>query len=251
MKFLNSIHSEWIKTRRTAASWLCLIGGFFIPTIQTIVYLHEGISLNDSTLGAWQSHFLQSWEIMAPFLLPMGIILAASLITQLEFKNNTWKQLMTTPQGLTQIFFAKFTVILLMTFKFFLFFNIGILISGILPTLILDGKLPEDPLPVKIFLKQNGLMFITCLPILAVQYLISLQFKNFMVPIGFGLLMLIGTLILIGNQWQHSYISPYSYCFLKFMPIPITYNLYSYALIYFGVIMGLSYYLFLKKKEKG
>jgi len=249
MRFLNSVHSEWIKTRRTAASWLCLLGGFFIPIIQTIIYLHEGITLDDTSLGAWQSHFLQSWEIMAPFLLPMGIILAASLITQLEFKNNTWKQLMTTPQGLTQIFFAKFTVILLMTLKFFLFFNIGILVSGILPSLVFDGKFPDESIPVKIFLKHNGWIFITCLPILAVQYLISLQSKNFMVPIGFGMLILIGTLM--GNQWEHIYISPYSYCFLKIMPIPITFNLYSYALVYFGILMCLSYYLFLNKKEKG
>jgi hypothetical protein len=249
MKFIRSIQSELIKTRRSSASWLALLGGFFIPVIFTIVSLHEGKTLDQEPLGAWQNHFMTLWRSMASFLLPMGIILASSLITQMEYKNNTWKQLITTPQSLTQIFFSKFAVILIMTFKFFLFFNIGILLSGIIPSLIIDGGFPKASFPINIFLSQNGLIFITCLPILAIQYLISIQIKNYMAPIGMGLLMLIGTLI--GAPWKHIYISPYSYCFLKITPFPITFNLYVYALIYFSVIMALSYYLFINKKEKG
>lgn len=249
MKFINSIQSEWIKTKRSSASWLCLFGGFFIPTIYTFASLYNGQSLDQNPIGAWQNHFMKLWQIMSAFLLPMGVILASSLITQLEFKNNTWKQLITTPQSLTQIYFSKFTVIILMTLKFFLFFNIGILLSGIIPSLIIDHQFPQAKLPVDIFLKQNGLFFITVLPILAIQYLLSLQFRNFMVPVGIGMLFLVGSLI--GGQWQHIYISPYSYCFLKVFPMPINFDLYSYALVYFVLLMTLSYYLFIRKKEKG
>jgi hypothetical protein len=128
MNFIYSIQSEWIKTKRSSASWLCIFGGFFIPTIYTIASLFNRETLDQNPLGAWQAHFMQLWQIMSAFLLPMGIILASSLITQMEYKNNTWKQLMTTPQSLTQIYFAKFSVILLITLKFFLFFNIGILL---------------------------------------------------------------------------------------------------------------------------
>jgi hypothetical protein len=183
----------------------------------------------------------------------MGVILASSLITQMEFKNNTWKQLHTTPQSYTTIFFAKFSVIVLMTLKFFLFFNIGILLSAYIPSLIIDHKLPEQGLPVLFFLKENALFLITVLPILAIQYLISLQFKNFLVPIGLGLLFLIGTMIGIGSQWGYIAFSPYSFCFLKIVPFEIINpeNLYLYATINFMVIMVISYYLYIKKKEKG
>ena len=80
-------------------------------------------------------------------------------IISLEYKNNTWKQLMTTPQSLTQIYFSKFAVILLMTGKFFLFFNIGILLSAIIPSLIIDHHLPQADFPIDLFIKQNGLFF--------------------------------------------------------------------------------------------
>lgn len=249
MQFIYSLQSEWIKTRRSAASWLAIIGGFFIPTIMTFATLYSKATLNRIGIGAWQEHFMNCWQSMAVFLLPMGIVLASSLITQMEFKNNTWKQLHTTPQSFTQIFFAKFTVILLMTVKFFIYFNIGIILSGIIPCLILDGEMPNTSIPVAIFLKQNGLFLITVLPILAIQYLISLQFKNFLVPIGIGMLFLIGSTI--GMRWEHIYVSPYSYSVLKVVPFPIKFDLYTYAIIYFLVIMIISYYLYLNKKEKG
>ena len=131
MEFIHSLQSEWLKTRRSAASWLCLIGGFFIPTIYFIGFLRHQESFNTGKPDIWEHYFTQLWSNTAGFLMPIGIILASSLITQIEYKNNTWKQLHTTPQSFTTVFFSKFTVILLMTAKFFIFFNIGILISAI------------------------------------------------------------------------------------------------------------------------
>ncbi len=249
MKFIYSLQSEWIKTKRSAASWLCLIGGFFIPTIQFFITMHTGETINTLGPGGWQDYFMTNWEIMGAFLLPMGVVLASSLITQMEYKNNTWKQLHTTPQSYTQMFFSKFSVIILMTLKFFLFFNIGIIISGLLPCLLLDAKLPTNSIPYSIFLKQNGLIFITVLPIIAIQYFISLQFKNFLVPIGIGILLLIGTMI--GIQWKHIYISPYSLSTLKVLPFPLQFNLYTAAFIHFVLIMSVSFYFYINKREKG
>lgn len=248
MNFIYSLQSEWLKTKRSAASWLCIIGGFFIPLIYFILFLKDHSSINVYGAGMWQTHFRQLWQNMAIFLLPMGVILSSSLITQMEYKNNTWKQLHATPQSFTTIFFAKFSVILLMTFKFFVFFNIGIVLSAILPTLMFEGSLPHDNIPVLYFLKGNANVFLTCLPIIAIQYLISLNFKNFLVPIGIGLLGLIGSLI--GMMWEHIYISPYSYpsmTVVKFQGI----NIQLYATVYFVLIMAVSYILYKRKSEKG
>jgi hypothetical protein len=248
MNFVYSLQSEWLKTKRSAASWLCIIGGFFIPIIYFIIFLKNHSTINDYGVGMWEQHFNSLWRDMAIFLLPMGVILSSSLITQMEYKNNTWKQLHTTPQSFTNIFFAKFSVILLMTLKFFIFFNIGIVLSGILPTLFFKGGLPNEGIPVLSFLKGNTKLFITCLPIIAIQYLISLNFKNFLVPIGIGMLGLIGSLI--GMMWKYIYVSPYSYpsmSVIRFNGI----NIQLYASVYFVLIMTVSYILYMKKSEKG
>lgn len=249
MNYIYSLQSEWIKTKRSAASWLCIIGGFFIPLIYFIGFLKDKSSINDYKFDIWQKLFNQSWQNMAAFLLPMGVILASSLITQIEYKNNTWKQLHATPQTYTNIFIAKFSVIILMTIKFFIFFNIGVILSGLIPCILFDNHLPKENLPIMYFIKWNIKYFITCLPIIAIQYLISLQFKNFLVPIGIGLLGLVGSLI--GLSWKYIFISPYSYCAMTIMQAKRGFNIFQFSTIYFILIMLISYYLYISKKEKG
>lgn len=249
MNYIYSLQSEWIKTKRSAASWLCIIGGFFIPLIYFIGFLKDKSSINDYKFDIWQTLFIQSWKDMAAFLLPMGVILASSLITQIEYKNNTWKQLHATPQTYTNIFIAKFSVIILMTIKFFIFFNIGVILSGLIPCILFDNHLPKENLPTMYFIKWNIKYFITCLPIIAIQYLISLKFKNFLVPVGIGLLGLVGSLI--GLSWKYIFISPFSYCTMTVMQTKRDFNIYFFSCIYFIVIMLISYYLYISKKEKG
>jgi hypothetical protein len=129
----------------------------------------------------WNILWKQSWEAMATFFLPMGVILATALITQIEYKNNTWKQLHTTPQKFITIYFAKLAVIVVMMAGLFALFNVGIYLSGVIPALLYGSvSYPTAPIPFLLFLKENIKFFIDCLPILALQYLISLRFKNFL-----------------------------------------------------------------------
>ena len=248
MNFIYSLQSEWIKTKRSAASWLCIIGGFFIPLIYFIGFLKNKSSINDYKSDIWQTIFNQSWENMASFLLPMGVILSSSLITQIEYKNNTWKQLHASPQTYTTIFLAKFSVIVLMTIKFFIFFNIGVILSGLIPCLLVDNHLPKENLPLLYVMKENIKYFTTCLPIIAFQYLISLKYKNFLVPIGIGFLGLIGSLI--GTGWKYIFIIPYSYCSMTIMQLKRDFNIFQFSIIYFILIMLISYYIYISKKEK-
>jgi lantibiotic transport system permease protein len=254
MIFFKSLHSEWLKTKRSMSFWLTILGGFFIPIIYLISFIYHQSSINQYSANSdiWIVHFNKCWQNMAAFLLPMGVILATSLITQMEYRNNTWKQLHTTPQSYTTIYFAKLTVIILLTIQFFIFFNIGILLSGALPCLIFNGNFSVQPIPVMFFIKENIKYFIACLPIIALQYLISLKFKNFLIPIGIGLFALIGTLIAL--SWKYIFLSPFCYCILTIMPgrkISIDINIHLLALIYFSIILMVNYYLYLSKKEKG
>lgn len=255
MIFLHSLQSEWLKTKRSAASWLCLFGGFFLPLLYFIGLLKNHQTLDDPSveINGWILYSKRLWQFMGILLLPMGIVLAASLLAQTEYRNNTWKQLHTTPQSYATIFFAKFITILLMTVKFFVFFNLGMLLTGIIPSLIFKGSLPEDPLPVMYLLKTNAKMFITCLPIIALQYLLSTLFKNFLVPIGLGLLTVIASLILL-EGWKYAWLIPYSYGPILSMQrndIMVGGNIYWLAIGYFITFMLSAYVLYRNQKAKG
>lgn len=204
----------------------------------------------------WEKIFSNCWQLMSLLLLPMGVILATSLITQLEFRNNTWKQLHTTPQHLTIIFATKLAVILIMLLQLFLLFNIGIYLAGVVPHFLFGIAVPQQAFPLDFFLKKNALFFIDCLPIVALQYLISLQFKNFLVPLSVGIGMLIASLMAV--EWQHGYIVPYTYCPLNFFSLRNTetsisqnVNIHIWALGYFALFTIISYTLYVMQKEKG
>lgn len=257
--FINSFQSEWIKKKRSLASWIVIIGSFFTPVIIIIARLvqHDKLNVIYTSDDFWKLLWKNSWESMAIFLLPLGIILSTSLITQIEYKNNTWKQLHTLPLKLSTIFFTKLAVIFIMMLQFFIFFNIGIYLAAIVPYLLISGvPYPKPPIPYELFLKENALFFIDCLPIIALQYLLSLQYKNFLVPIGVGFILWVGALASL--SWKFGYIIPYTYCTYNYLKdstggkvvIPAM-NIHYLAIGYFVVFIIVSYILYITKKEKG
>jgi lantibiotic transport system permease protein len=259
LSILHSFQSEWLKKKRSLATWLVVIGGFFTPAIIILARLvqHDKLQAVYSSADFWTQLWKNSWESMAIFLLPLGVILATSLITQIEYKNNTWKQLHTLPLSLTTIFISKLAVIIVMMFQFFLLFNIGIYLSAVVPWLLISGvPYPKAPLPYMVFLRENMFYFIDCLPIVALQYLISLRFKNFLVPVGLGFLFWIGALSAL--TWKYGFVIPYTYGmynYLKDRPggkvvMPAA-DIHSLAIGFFVVIILVSYVLYITKKEKG
>ena len=257
--FINSFQSEWLKTKRSLAFWMVVIGGFFTPVIIIAARLinYDKMPALYSAEDFWTLLWKNSWESMAIFFLPLGAILSTSLIAQLEYKNNTWKQLHTLPLSYTTIFFAKLMVILVLMLQFFVLFNIGIYLAAIVPYLLVSGTpYPSQPLPYESFLRSNALYFIDTLPIVALQYLIALRFKNFLVPVGLGFVFWVGALAAL--TWQYGYLIPYTYPMYSYLMTGVetkailpSVNIHLFALGYFVVITIVSYVMYLTKKEKG
>lgn len=254
--FVHSFQSEQLKTRHSAALWLVLLSALFMPGIVLFARLISFDSTYKETLShhLWQIMYMRHWAAMGMFFLPLSVILFASLVTNMEFKNNTWKQLHTTPQSLTTIFFAKFSVILLMLIQLFIIFNIGIFIAAELPSVLFRAvPFPQEPYPFAAYLRGNIRFFIDCLPVVALQYLLSIQFKNFLVPVGAGFALLVASLIAM--NWKYGYIVPYVYSPLNFREnqgrVDPAVNIHLCAVIYFFAFMIAGYILYIRKKEKG
>jgi len=252
---IDSFLGEWLKRRRSAATTLVWAGAFFIPAIALIGRLDSLSTLATANAAphVWEALYGRCWQFMGFFLLPMGVILATSLVTQLEFKNNTWKQVHTSPQPLTRVFWAKLAVIGTMLLQFFFLFNTGIYLVGVIPGLFISGvHYPAEPFPLLAFLKGNGYFFIDCLPIVALQYLVSLQFRNFLVPLGLGIALYVAGMM--ATLWKYGYIVPYAYCALNFTRKGVgagkTANIHGWALAYFGLFTIVAYILYITKKDK-
>lgn len=256
MNFVYCFQSEWLKTRRSLSSWLVLVGAFFTPAIVIVARLvrSQRLAAESASPDFWEKLWTSSWESMAIFLLPLGVILATSLVVQIEFKNNTWKQWHTIPQALSNTFFAKLAVIVVLMLQFFLLFNFGIYLSGVLPCLLVEGvSLPAESLPYRFFLVEDARYFADSLPIIALEYLVSLQFSNFLVPVGGGVALWILSLSVL--NWNYGYLFPYAYCGLHYLSSVGRYvhpaNLAALSLSYFLVFTLTGYILYVTKKQKG
>ena len=257
MNIVDTFYSEWLKTRRSLASWLVVVGGLFTPVIIFLVRMRhpEALPKLYRTSSFWQNLWNQSWESMAMFMFPMGIIMATGLLTQLEFKNNTWKQLHTTPQRLSLIYAMKLFIVLLLLVQVFLAFNACLYFFSVLPILLVkDVAYPAATLDWMLFLRGNISYFIDCLPIVGLQFLLGMHFKNFLVPFGLGFLLWIVSLT--GMTWEHNYTLPYAYTMLDYLvntgrKIPVNADIHALAVLYFTVFVAVGYGMYIGKNEKG
>jgi hypothetical protein len=250
--YLHSFESEWLKKKRTASSFLTIAGSLLIPLITIIARTDsaEGLAAANRQPHIWENLYNRNWQLMGMLLLPMGIVLATSLITQLEYRNNTWKQLFTTPQTLTTIFVAKLLVLLVMLIEFFLLFNLGIWLTGLIPGLLLGVPYPPESIPWKAFLNGNSKFFFDCLPILALQYGISLRIRNFLVPLGVGLGLYVASMIAV--HWKYGYVIPYTYCAYEFTGRTAEkVHTHLWATGYAVLFIVLAYLFYITQKDKG
>ncbi|MEA2337960.1 MAG: lantibiotic transport system permease protein [Thermoanaerobaculia bacterium] len=252
-------HSEWLKRKRSFASTLVIGGSLFTPAIVAVVRLiHYRTLLPIYTADAfWPNLWRSCWESMAIFFLPLGAILATSLITQIEFKSNAWKQVHTLPVSTAAIFLSKLAVILVMMIEFLLLFNAAMYASGMIPALLVPGiPHPKGSFTSLPLLRENALYFIDCLPIVGAQYLMALRSHNVLIAIGIGFLAWVGALAAVSSKvaiWW-----PYSYTIIHYISdkpkgaqFATYHQLHWLAAIAFAVLTAISYVLFVTKRERG
>lgn len=246
--FLNSLICEWNKIKGSALIWVSILGSIVLSTVFTLRFIYLGHHIDLwAPDQSWQRLYLQNIRPFTGFLLPIGVILICSLITQIEYRNNNWKQWHTTPQSYSTIFLAKFSLLMMLVFGVYFFFNLGVISNGVLPNLIVSGNWPRDSIPFVFILKYSCQSFVSILPILGLQYLLSLHFKNFIIAIGAGLVLYVGTMPM--SRIPMSFISPYSYA-LHFFDLKFHSAHFFRAMVYFCLLFLLTLGFYLRKRDK-
>ena len=139
--FTRTLQAELLKTRRSGALPIVAAAAGFVPSIILVARLVRRTALpalyrrDDYWTTLWQ----QANEALA-------LILLTSLVVQIEYRNNAWKQVHASPQTLPRIFAAKLLVI----------------VAAVVA------------------------LFIDILPIVATQYALALRCKSFATPIAAG-----------------------------------------------------------------
>ncbi|MBC9909069.1 ABC transporter permease [Chitinophaga varians] len=252
LAYFYSVQSEWLKRKHSAAVWLTLLGGMFVPLIILGVrfYHFDQLAGQNASADLWERLYRYGWQYMGFLLLPLGCILVTSLITQQETRSNAWKLLHVTPQRFTTIFLAKLTVMLILLLFLFILFNISLYLTGVVPAWVIrDVPYPVAAFPWMKYLSGSGQFLLGCLPIIALQYLLGLRYRNFMLPLGIGLGLYIASAIAL--SWKYAYTIPYIYCMILANQRVIPSGIYIMSAGYFVMFGVLAYILYIRKKEKG
>jgi hypothetical protein len=217
-RFIDALHGEWLKQRRSLAAWMVVCGAFFTPAIILVLrlYRYEALPALYARPDFWTRLWHSAWESAAIFFLPMGAVLATSLIVQIEYRNNGWKQVRTLPLGAATIFFSKLAIVLSMLAQFLALFLLGLWLTAAIPAWVVLGlSMPTAPLPAAALLRDAVAYFVGCLPIVALQYALSLHLRNFVAPVGIGFLLWVGSLAALSSRW--GVLSPYAYTMLEYL----------------------------------
>jgi lantibiotic transport system permease protein len=256
--FIGCLRAEWLKQRGSFATWMVFIGAIFTPSIMLAARLWQAQTLPSvyRSVLFWPQLWRSAWESAAIFLLPIGSILATSLITQIEYRNNAWKQVHVLPLPRISIYLAKLMILLLLLGQFLLLFAIGIWLVAVIPAILFSAiNLPNLPMPLTFFGRELALYFLASLPIVALQYVLSLRFQNFMVPLGAGFLLWVASIAAISSKYAA--LSPFSHTIIHYLsgtekghpaaslPLPLL------SISFFVLISLIGFFLFQRQQQKG
>lgn len=207
MKLITALRAEMLKTKRTASYYLAIIGALPVPVIFMLNILSGGSDL--ASVGNNPNIIFQIGMERTGFVFfPFFVILICTLLSQIEYKNNTWKQVFTSPQSKGNVFIAKFLNINLLIL-IFLVANIVFMALVVLITHFLHPELNflNQPLNYSLVLVRAANAYIFMLAVCSIQFWLGLRFRNFIIPIAVGLILWITGIMM--NLEFHSNMAEY------------------------------------------
>ncbi|MES3017486.1 MAG: ABC transporter permease [Bacteroidota bacterium] len=254
MNLLTSLRSEILKTKRTAALYLALTAGIFGMLICILDFLSDGIPA-DSSATVFNLMMTDKFQVSAFLMFPLFIILSCTLLPQIEYKNNAWKQVLASPQPKWMIFVSKFLIVQLLILVF-LFTDLLMMFLGavLLHFIEPDLNVLNQPVDVKEIFKLRAIAYVALLPISALQFWLGWRIKNFITPIGIGIaLWITGTILVIELKAGFALYFPYSYHVIANLTktVPGTGNYFWYALAYAGLFLLAGFFDFRRNGIRG
>ncbi len=217
--YISSTKNELIKLKRTFAFWLTIISGLFIPLIYFLYYSLKYKSLIPvEGVNPWDKFMVEQIRAAAPLLVPFFIVLITSLIVQIEHKSLGIKHLFALPVPKWSIYFGKLTVVLLTIITAYILFLFFILIVGYSVGLMHEelnffSFTPNFSESIKLLFRS----FIATLGIVGLQFWLSFRMRNFIIPLGIGMILIVTGLIIYRSE--ESLYFPYGYNMLSLFPI--------------------------------
>lgn len=108
-----------------------------------------------------------------------GIIVAACMIYNMEFKGSAVKKMYMLPISVPAMYVCKFLILTVMLLIAISFQNFALMKIGL-------ADLPQGTFELETLMSFAGYSFITSMPVLSFMIFVSSRFENMWVPLGIG-----------------------------------------------------------------
>lgn len=169
---------ELRKEKRTGVIPFMLAVGILGAAYAFVVFLVRKDTLLNLPLAPMDVLLTQLYG-MIMVLNMFGLIVAACMIYNMEFKGSAVKKMYMLPMSVPVMYFCKFLILTMMLFIVIVFQNLALTKIGV-------TDLPRGAFELKTLLSFAGYSFITSMPVLSFMVFISSRFENMWMPLGIG-----------------------------------------------------------------
>lgn len=206
------LQAEIRKARNSFAVWLTLLG---TAGNMLIFFFLSWFDFGAYTFGEgrsdWEVYILNHYEGVAFMMLPLFVIILATLLNVMEHRAGTWALLLSLPASRGQLYLSKLIFGLLLFVGAHLLFIIGFFGSGLLLGLLrADLSLPLLSFPLGLVLLLAMKTFLSILALFALHLWLGLRFQQFIIPLTIGILGFVLT-SLLSPAFPYQWLNPYAY----------------------------------------
>lgn len=211
MSLSKSLRAEILKTRRTGPLYFTIAAAAFAPLMSMLDVFLEGTA-NYPKKGLFDLVLLEKFQMTGFLALPVFLILICTLLPQIEYKNNTWKQVLTSPQTKGNVFAAKFINVQLLVVVFFIInLLLMFLLAGTLHLMDPSLNVFQQPINGYNVLLSRLNAYVAVLAICCMQFWLGIKFKNFITPVAIGIACWFAGTIFAMQNFAFAAYFPYSF----------------------------------------
>lgn len=131
-----------------------------------------------------------------------GIVVAAGMIYNMEFKGNAVKKIYMLPMSVPGMYFCKFLILTGMLLVAIALQNLALMQIGM-------TNLPVGSFELRTLISFAGYSFLTSMPVLSFMLLVSSRFENMWVPLGLGVAGFLSGMALAASHMELLLVHPF------------------------------------------
>lgn len=198
---MNALSIELRKEKRTGVIPVLLAVGVLGAAYAFVNFIVRKDTLLNLPLAPMDVLLTQLYG-MIMILNMFGIVVAACMIYNMEFKGNAVKKMYMLPMSVPGMYFCKFLILSTMLFVAVALQNTALMRIGM-------TDLPQGTFEMGTLIKFAGYSFITSMPVLSFMVLISSRFENMWVPLGVGVASFLSGMALANSSLSLLMIHPF------------------------------------------